>query len=181
VLATATTEWIRTGASVAGTIATFLAIAVALWQSNQQQRRRVSVRCAPAAIADPSGGGQRVFSVGVDNVGFRPITLSAIEFVGRDGRNVFVVPHRLSATLPAVLADGESATILFAQQAVENGRAGVDGYYAVAARDSVGNRYFTRFPGGPSGPLLFHHRRARRRARRERKGPESFSSGAPSE
>jgi hypothetical protein len=87
-----------------------------------------------------------------------------VTLLAHNGTGICMAPHPFSSDLPKLLADGDSAHVLLPQDAVDNAAPHVDGFFAVAARDSLGNSYFARYPGGPRGPLWLYRRRAKRRA-----------------
>lgn len=116
-------ELVNSFSGWASALATFLAVAVALYLARRDNMIRVSVRASLRTVLVQGGGpghGDRVVSINIVNRGRRVVTVTGLGwrtgFFGRKGplrRREFLQAPPYSEPIPRRLEDGEEASYLF--------------------------------------------------------------------
>jgi hypothetical protein len=140
------TDWITAIAAVFAAVGTVGAVIVALRQVLRQERRKVKVECRSAIIADVES--LHVVSLRATNVGFRPVELTMAYPATDDGHTIVspFAPH--SASLPKTLSDGESVTIYWLVEKLDQAKdEGGFNYLYAYYTDTTGKTYADTYPG----------------------------------
>ena len=150
-----TTDWITAGASVFAAVGTVGAVAVALWQTRQQGKRKLKVTCRHGVSSEAPGESTVIVVLRATNVGYRPVKLTQAYIRMDNGDQAYIPAAPYSEALPVLLQDGQSAEVIWRQT-------DIDRFSSKNRNCKLLYAYFTDVADGIYGDVMPGIRRVRR-------------------